>query len=361
MTVHETVNYNQRVENKVENNVKPIVEFLEKQLYKFFNEESVVRRGTNRKQLLDLERLDVSAEFRRRIREREYQEYLAQVAQQQETATTQSQNDEESGSENSSERPAPSQTPFKPTPVPAFKDTRIHLCLYCIPSILTPLRAIDLECIRSINHLVPVVPIVARSDSLIQSERQFFKKRIIDELFASSIDVFSGSDIFFLIGSFEQYRDLSWGKIDIEDSGHNDLKKFRRYILEKNLLNLIEHTHDVCYEKFRRKILLNAGFPDNVSIHSTASNQSKDNTNSMTNNNTNTNSTDFIAKMRESFENDKKKLRAKFIDKIKLAENDINTEKESHANRQAKGESQINHNANRLRGCFLLKIFGHDL
>merc|ERR1719220_2487154 len=231
--------FNEQVQDKVEGNVKPIVRFLEKQMYSYFSEESLLRRRTSRHWTVDQAKLNPKTNSQH--------QHQARYSEDQSLEELSSQS---SGSQ-----------------INAFKDTRVHLCIYCIPSILTPLRAIDLECIRSINHLVPVVPVVARADSLIASERTFFKKRIQDQLLASDVEVYSGSDIFFLIGSVDQYRALSWGKINVEDPNHNDFKKFRKYILEKQLLNLIDHTNQVCYESFRRKILLAAGVPEEASIY----------------------------------------------------------------------------------------------
>lgn len=40
LTVHEAQNYNQKLDNKVEDSIQPLVEFLESKLYAYFNEES---------------------------------------------------------------------------------------------------------------------------------------------------------------------------------------------------------------------------------------------------------------------------------------------------------------------------------
>lgn len=300
VTVHETVNYNQQVQDKVEGNVKPIVRFLEKQMYSYFSEESLLRRRTSRHWTVDQAKLNPKTNSQH----------------QQQARYSEDQSLEELSSQSSGSH------------INAFKDTRVHLCIYCIPSILTPLRAIDLECIRSINHLVPVVPVVARADSLIASERTFFKKRIQDQLLASDVEVYSGSDIFFLIGSVDQYRALSWGKINVEDPNHNDFKKFRKYILEKQLLNLIDHTNQVCYESFRRKILLAAGVPEEASIYGGVNN--------------------YLSQLRQSMEDDRKRLKDKFVARIKVAESEMAQDKEAIGNQQAKDEGQINHIASRL-------------
>merc|ERR1711937_745151 len=52
-----------------------------------------------------------------------------------------------------------------------IKDERFHCCLYMIPSVYTPFRAIDIYTLKLLHRLVPIVLVVARSDSLTQKER----------------------------------------------------------------------------------------------------------------------------------------------------------------------------------------------
>ena len=93
--------------------------------------------------------------------------------------------------------------------------------------------------------------------------------------------------------------------------------------------SLFDHTNQVCYESFRRKILLAAGVPEEASIYGGVNN--------------------YLSQLRQSMEDDRKRLKDKFVARIKVAESEMAQDKEAIGNQQAKDEGQINHIASRLR------------
>ena len=338
LTVHETVNFNQTLNDKVKENIEPIVEFLQNQMYDFFNEESKPRRSAARGQVIDLEKLDAFKNSCENSVSSRKMSTTTHFSDTQSEATTTDANSQINAkpklapkpkkvtrskeNNNNSNNSVKSNTSALLAPkTEGFKDNRIHVCLYCLPSYLTPLRPIDFECIKRINHLVPVVPVVVRSDSLLNNERQKFKNIILNEFEQNNIHVYSQDEIFFLISSFEQFRELAWGKINIEDPSHNDMRKFRSWLLEKKLLDLIDYSHEICYETFRRKLLRDTGFPDDICIHDP--------------------DTDFHTKFKSDMETDKNNIKKRFIDKIRIAENDINLHRQQIDQMTAKADDEI--------------------
>uniref|UniRef100_A0A8B9GSQ3 Septin 9a n=1 Tax=Astyanax mexicanus TaxID=7994 RepID=A0A8B9GSQ3_ASTMX len=69
-------------------------------------------------------------------------------------------------------------------------DSRVHCCIYFIPPTGHCLRPLDVEFMRRLSKVVNIVPVIAKADTLTLEERDFFKKKIREELRANSIDVY---------------------------------------------------------------------------------------------------------------------------------------------------------------------------
>ncbi|MEQ2305755.1 Septin-9 [Ameca splendens] len=69
-------------------------------------------------------------------------------------------------------------------------DSRVHCCIYFIPPTGHCLRPLDVEFMRRLSKVVNIVPVIAKADTLTLEERDFFKKKIREELRANGIDVY---------------------------------------------------------------------------------------------------------------------------------------------------------------------------
>ncbi|CAF91433.1 unnamed protein product [Tetraodon nigroviridis] len=69
-------------------------------------------------------------------------------------------------------------------------DSRVHCCIYFIPPTGHCLRPLDVEFMRRLSKVVNIVPVIAKADTLTLDERDFFKKKIREELRANGIDVY---------------------------------------------------------------------------------------------------------------------------------------------------------------------------
>ena len=156
-----------------------------------------------------------------------------------------------------------------------------------IPSVYTPFRAIDIYTLKLLHKLVPIVLIVARSDGLNQKERRDFKTRIAAQIDELELNVYSPSP-FFTISKVESgVRTFPFGDVRVADESYSDLGKLRKWLLERNLYNLINQTDEYhywkivdnflayflkkwlnikkfFYEEYRQQLLESKGFKDNL-------------------------------------------------------------------------------------------------
>jgi len=58
-----------------------------------------------------------------------------------------------------------------------IQDTRIHCCLFFINPTGHSLRPIDVIVMKKLSEVVNVVPVIAKSDSLMLEEREMFKQK----------------------------------------------------------------------------------------------------------------------------------------------------------------------------------------
>ena len=59
-----------------------------------------------------------------------------------------------------------------------IQDTRIHCCLFFINPTGHSLRPIDVIVMKKLSEVVNVVPVIAKSDSLMLEEREMFKQKV---------------------------------------------------------------------------------------------------------------------------------------------------------------------------------------
>lgn len=172
-----------------------------------------------------------------------------------------------------------------------YSDTRVHVCLYFISPTGHSLKAIDLQTMKKLENKVPIIPLIAKSDTISKSELQKFKMRIRNELLSNNVSFYqfptsTGSldphtaaeneklnsmMPFAVVGSTEEVkigqkvvraRTYPWGAVQVENEQHCEFVNLRNAILRTNLEDLRETTHCKHYELFRQNKLKNMGFTD---------------------------------------------------------------------------------------------------
>ena len=79
------------------------------------------------------------------------------------------------------------------------------------------------------QHLVPIIPVVARSDALTTHEKTEFQTRLNQEITANQLNLFNTS-AFYTICSLDQKRDYQWGVSLVNNSTYSDLTKLRQFL-----------------------------------------------------------------------------------------------------------------------------------
>nr|CAB3265977.1 neuronal-specific septin-3 [Phallusia mammillata] len=162
-------------------------------------------------------------------------------------------------------------------------DTRVHCCIYFIPPSGHSLRPVDIEVMKRLVQVANVIPVIAKSDSLTEEEREAFKQRIQKDLEANEIRVYPTVDNadndedelgnnakikeripFAVVGSTSQHqvagksvlgRKTRWGIVEVENEAHCEFIHLRNMIIRTHLQDLKEVTAQVHYELYRHKRL----------------------------------------------------------------------------------------------------------
>ncbi|KAG5518677.1 hypothetical protein PMAC_002646 [Pneumocystis sp. 'macacae'] len=158
-------------------------------------------------------------------------------------------------------------------------DLRVHACLYFIRPTGHTLKPLDIEAMKRLGTRVNLIPVIAKADSLTQSDLNKFKRRIREVIAAQEINIFTpaieeddpaaaeharnliAAMPFSLIGSDKDVqtpdgrvvkgRQYSWGVAEVENDEHCDFKKLRSLLIRTHMLDLIQTTEEVHYEAYR--------------------------------------------------------------------------------------------------------------
>lgn len=176
----------------------------------------------------------------------------------------------------------------------SYNDTRVHVCLYFIAPTGHSLKALDLQTMKALENKVPIIPLIAKADTISKSELTKFKQRILNELLQKNVNFYqfptdpSQYDTktiaensalnqqmpFAVVGSIEEHqignktmraRKYPWGTVQVENESHCEFVHLRNAVLRSNLEDLRETTHLVHYERFRRDRMEDMGFKDDDS------------------------------------------------------------------------------------------------
>uniref|UniRef100_A0A8C9VLV1 Septin 9 n=1 Tax=Scleropages formosus TaxID=113540 RepID=A0A8C9VLV1_SCLFO len=157
-------------------------------------------------------------------------------------------------------------------------DSRVHCCIYFIPPTGHCLRPLDVEFMRRLSKVVNIVPVIAKADTLTLEERDFFKKKIREELQANDIDVYPQKEFdedaedrainerirgmipFAVVGSDQECqvngrrllgRKTKWGTIEVENISHCEFSYLRDLLIRTHMQNIKDITSSIHYEAYR--------------------------------------------------------------------------------------------------------------
>lgn len=160
-----------------------------------------------------------------------------------------------------------------------ISDTRVHCCFYFISPFGHGLKPLDIECMKQLHQKVNIVPVIAKSDVLTKQEITTLKKRILEEVKAHGIKVYTLPEVdededqdykeevrqlkaampFAVSGSAScievkgkkvRGRLYPWGVVEIENPEHSDFVKLRTMLIT-HMQDLQEVTQEVHYENYR--------------------------------------------------------------------------------------------------------------
>mmetsp|Transcript_6663 Transcript_6663/g.16127 ORF Transcript_6663/g.16127 Transcript_6663/m.16127 type:complete len:409 (-) Transcript_6663:122-1348(-) len=168
-------------------------------------------------------------------------------------------------------------------------DNRVHCCLYFIGA--HRLKGIDVQFMKELQKHVPIIPVIAKADTMTIAERDAFRRHIVSELEAAKVDCLQFSALnqpqpstgppepkrrptdlplpppplvswralgapFAICASETGTREYPWGTCDVEDPFHSDLPKLREVLLSSNIVRARERTHELyenSYASVRRR------------------------------------------------------------------------------------------------------------
>jgi cell division control protein 11 len=176
---------------------------------------------------------------------------------------------------------------------PRFKDGRIHVLIYMINPTGHGLSEIDIKFMLHVNHLVNLIPIIAKADSLTPKELKLNKELILQDLNHYGINFYKFNEYeyeqdyiddeiieynkylnsvvpFAIIGANEiqdapeededklklRVLNSAYAKpINIENPEYNDFAILKNVLLITHLHEFKELTHDSIYENYRTEAL----------------------------------------------------------------------------------------------------------
>lgn len=164
-------------------------------------------------------------------------------------------------------------------------DTRIHCCIYLIPTNRDRLRPIDIDCMLALHDKVNLIPIIAKADSLPSAEAlEQLKQNILDDFEKHKIRYYdflaqtgesdeetiecikkAASKFPFALVATDRCEESNghkkWllrkptGIADIENEQHSDFVPFSKLLIKYCMLDLMDNTHCQHYAKYKTDII----------------------------------------------------------------------------------------------------------
>ncbi|CAL9731019.1 cell division control protein 3 [Monosporozyma unispora] len=179
----------------------------------------------------------------------------------------------------------------------SFDDMRIHACLYFIEPTGHCLTPLDLEFCSQIYKKCNLIPVIAKSDIMLDEEITLFKTTIMKQISDHQINIFQppvykldDNDTremanklyetlpYAVVGSNDFIQDpqdpnrtvrgrqYPWGIIEVENSKHSDFNYLRDLLIRQYLEELREKTNNVLYENYRSNKLIGLGIKQDNSV-----------------------------------------------------------------------------------------------
>ncbi|KAJ8143575.1 hypothetical protein OXX80_000472 [Metschnikowia pulcherrima] len=177
----------------------------------------------------------------------------------------------------------------------AITDNRIHALLYFIEPTGHSLKSLDIQLMKSVHEKVNLIPVIAKSDTLVDEEIVAFKQRVLADIAYQKIRIFSPQVFdndddettsnsralisaypFAVVGSTTDVqtadgrsvrgRAYPWGVIEVDNENHNDFVRLRQLLVRNNMEELRETTSDLLYEKYRSEKLQKMGIEQDNSV-----------------------------------------------------------------------------------------------
>jgi len=176
-------------------------------------------------------------------------------------------------------------------------DNRVHCCFYFINPYGHGLKPLDVEVMKQLSSKVSIVPVIAKSDCLTQTEIAQLKQKILEEIKLNGIKIYSLPDCdsdedeeykaqvqqlrdsipFAVVGANAMVeikgkkmrgRQYPWGVVEVENPKHCDFVYLRNMLIT-HMQDLQEVTHDIHYENYRsQRLARNGGNKENVASSS---------------------------------------------------------------------------------------------
>lgn len=176
-----------------------------------------------------------------------------------------------------------------------IKDDRIHALLYFIEPTGHCLKSLDINFMKQVHEKCNLIPIIAKSDILNESECESFKLKILNDLKNQNIKIFNPNNYenddfetkqinneilskipFAIVGSNDliklddgrliRGRNYPWGIIEIDNENHNDFIKLRQLLIRNFMEELKDLTSNKLYENYRFNKLIKMGIIQDNSV-----------------------------------------------------------------------------------------------
>lgn len=160
-------------------------------------------------------------------------------------------------------------------------DTRVHACLYFINPNGHGLRPLDILVLKNLCESVNIIPVIAKADTLCESELTSLKTKVRQEFEENNIRIYDctaddddlgeeereqikkmlpysvigGNTVIVKNGRNEIAREYSWGLVEIENPAHCDFTFLKSMLLRSHMNDLQETTHEHLYEEYRQNQL----------------------------------------------------------------------------------------------------------
>ncbi|KAI6658393.1 Septin-1-like [Oopsacas minuta] len=159
-------------------------------------------------------------------------------------------------------------------------DNRVHACLYFLNPSAHGLKPLDIEFMRELHESVNIIPVIAKADTLTESELRAKKIRVLREIRENGIKIYTGDiedeedndevqkvraaiplgiigsrTIFDVNGKKVRGRLYPWGIVEVENGDHSDFPLLRNMLIRTHMQDLKDATQEIHYENYRKRKL----------------------------------------------------------------------------------------------------------